>query len=276
MDWLSAEPLLRIAFPGLLFILMGFWECFHPARKLTFSRRYRWSHNLLLVTLNTLLVRLLMPVLPVTAALYAAQEQSGVFHVLGLSYIVSLIAGLVLLDLTLYLQHRIFHRVPVLWRLHRMHHADQDVDVSTGLRFHPLEIVLSVLIKVLVVWLLGVPAEAVIAFEVLLSTMAVFNHANVTLPQPFERWLRWLVVTPDMHRIHHSADLRETHTNFGFNLSCWDRWLGSYCNDAHSPLRIGVNGLTESGNSALTGCLPSRSGMYRKAVISDRGRSATG
>lgn len=244
MDWLSAEPLLRIALPGLLFILMAFWECRRPARELTGHQRYRWCHNLLLVTLNSLLVRLLMPVLPVTVALYAAHEQSGVFHLLDLPYAVSLIAGLVLLDLTLYLQHRLFHRVPALWRLHRMHHADQNVDVSTGLRFHPLEILLSLLIKMLVVWLLGVPAEAVIAFEVLLSAMAVFNHANVNLPQPYERWLRCLVVTPDMHRIHHSADVLETHTNFGFNLSCWDRWLGSYCKDARSPLRIGVCGLT--------------------------------
>ena len=245
MDWLSAEPVLRVLLPGSLFMLMAFWEHRNPARKLTFRRRYRWFHNLLLVTLNSLLVRLIMPLLPVTVALYAAHTQSGVFHLFSLSYPLSLIAGLVLLDLTLYLQHRIFHRVPVLWRLHRMHHADQDVDVSTGLRFHPLEILLSLLIKMLVVWLLGVPVGAVIAFEVLLSSMAVFNHANVNLPRPLERWLRWLVVTPDMHRIHHSADLRETHSNFGFNLSCWDRWLGSYCHAARSPLRIGVCGLTE-------------------------------
>ncbi len=242
-DWITAEPYLRAGAPAVLFLLMAVWEWRRPARARVLSRGYRWRHNLLLVTLNSSLVRFVMPVAPVAVALYSQQQQSGMFHVLDLPFAVSCALTLIMLDFVLYWQHRMLHRIPLLWRLHRMHHADHDVDVSTGLRFHPLEIMLSLLIKVLVVWLLGAPVEAVIIFEVVLSAMAIFNHANVAVPQPFERWLRWLVVTPDMHRIHHALNLQETHSNFGFNLSCWDRWLGSYRPVARTPFRIGVYGL---------------------------------
>ena len=239
---LAAEPWLRLGVFVVIFLLMLIWECRQPARVLLVGRYYRCGNNLALVAINALVVRVCMPLLPVTVAVYATQHGVGLLTMMELPASIAIIVSLVFMDLILYLQHRLFHRIPWLWRLHRVHHSDQDVDVTTGLRFHPLEIVLSLLIKMLVVLLMGIPVVAVIVFEIILSSMAIFNHANIRLPHRFESWLRRLLVTPDMHRIHHSVDLRETHSNFGFNLSCWDRWLGSYSLSARQPLMIGVCG----------------------------------
>ncbi|WP_261844701.1 sterol desaturase family protein [Aliamphritea ceti] len=251
VDWQGIEPWIRIASFFAVFVVMASWENIYPARVSAVNRGYRWLHNLALVSFNIVLVRFALPVAPVAVAVYCDQHQLGVFNMLDLPLVAGILLSLVVLDLVLYLQHRAFHRIPWLWRLHRMHHSDQDVDVTTGLRFHPFEIALSLLIKMLVVLLLGAPVQSVIIFEVILSSMAVFNHANISLPQKMELWLRRVLVTPDMHRIHHSVDLRETHTNFGFNLSCWDYLFGSYCSFARTPLQVGVRGLLQHSEQRI-------------------------
>ncbi len=233
-DWLSHEASWRLLPFALVFLLMAALEYRYPRRKLDQSRRERWWGNLSLVVLNTLLARLLFALLgtsTVTLAFYAQDQGLGLLTLLQLSPPLSLLCGVLLLDLAIYWQHRLFHQVPWLWRLHQVHHADRNLDVSSGLRFHPLEILLSLLIKMTLIVALGVPPLAVLMFEVLLNGMAMFNHANVYIPPWLDRPLRWLVITPDAHRIHHSVVIDETNSNYGFNLSAWDRLFGSYRND---------------------------------------------
>jgi sterol desaturase/sphingolipid hydroxylase (fatty acid hydroxylase superfamily) len=208
--------------------LMAALEMFAPRRSLTQPRGWRWANNLALVLVDSLLVRLLFPLAGVGFALYAQEQGWGRFNMVAAPVWVAVVVCLVLLDLVIWGQHVIFHRVPALWRLHRMHHADLDIDASTGLRFHPAEIVLSMLIKFAAIALLGAPAVAVLVFEVVLNASSMFNHANFRLPQRVDALLRLVVVTPDMHRVHHSIDPAETHSNFGFNLAIWDRMFGAY------------------------------------------------
>ncbi|MBB4264751.1 sterol desaturase family protein [Roseospira visakhapatnamensis] len=225
---LEHEPALRLsAFLGLLGLL-ALWEAARPRRARTLPRWLRWGNTLALVALDTLLLRLLVPVLAVGLAAWAEAEGRGLFNVLGAPAWVAVIASLLLLDLLIYTQHRVFHAVPVLWRLHRVHHADTDLDVVTALRFHPVEILLSMGIKLAAVAALGAPPVAVLVFEVTLNACALFNHANLRLPAPVDRVIRWVLVTPDMHRVHHSIHREETDSNFGFSLSWWDRLLGTY------------------------------------------------
>lgn len=225
---LSHEPVIRLgAFAGI-FTLMAFWELLAPRRRQSIGRLRRWPSNLGVVMLNTLLVRFVFPTAAVGLALVAESRGWGLFPALDAPIWLTIVAGVILLDLTIYLQHVLFHAVPALWRLHRVHHADLEFDVTTGARFHPIEILLSMGIKLGVVAALGAPAASVLMFEVLLNATAMFNHGNVRLPERFDRVLRWLVVTPDMHRIHHSILPRETNSNFGFNLPWWDRLFGTY------------------------------------------------
>jgi sterol desaturase/sphingolipid hydroxylase (fatty acid hydroxylase superfamily) len=222
------EPLIRLAsFAGVL-SLMAALETFAPRRALTQARGWRWANNLALIVVDSLFVRLLFPLAGVGFALYAQGQGWGLFNMVAAPDWVAVVVCLVLLDLAIWGQHVAFHRVPVLWRLHRMHHADLDIDASTGLRFHPVEIVLSMLIKFAVIALLGAPALAVLVFEVVLNASSMFNHANFRLPRRVDALLRLVVVTPDMHRVHHSIDPNETHSNFGFNLAIWDRIFGLY------------------------------------------------
>ena len=216
-----------IAFISIL-LLMIVWEILAPRRVQRVSRALRWANNLGLVVLNTLLLRLLFPLAAVGAAVFAEQYQFGLFHYVTTPPALALILSLLLLDLLIYFQHRVFHRVPWLWRLHRMHHADQEFDVTTGLRFHPVEILLSMVIKLSAVALLGAPVVAVIIFEVVLNGTALFNHGNVRLPAWLDRRLRLILVTPDMHRVHHSAEPDETNSNYGFSVSWWDRLFKTY------------------------------------------------
>jgi sterol desaturase/sphingolipid hydroxylase (fatty acid hydroxylase superfamily) len=211
-----------------IFGLMALWEIVAPRRPPTTSKARRWVANLTLVVLNTLVARLLFSVTLVGTAAMASQRGWGVLNLLGWPPWLSGIAAVVTLDLFLYLQHVMFHAVPVLWRLHMMHHADLDVDVTTGARFHPIEIILSFVIKLAAVTLLGVSPQSVLVFEIVLNATSMFNHSNVRMPWGLDRALRWLVVTPDMHRIHHSVVREETNSNFGFNLPWWDRLLGTY------------------------------------------------
>jgi sterol desaturase/sphingolipid hydroxylase (fatty acid hydroxylase superfamily) len=218
----------RVGAYAVVFAAMALWEWWAPRRKLMAGRKPRWAGNLGILAIDIVAVRLLIPTTAVAVALVAAGQGWGLFHLMGLPYWAALIVGVVALDLTIYLQHVVFHYVPWLWRLHRMHHADVDIDVTTGLRFHPLEILLSLGIKIVAVLALGVPALAVLIFEVLLNATSMFNHSNVRLPPRLDRIARWIVVTPQMHQVHHSVERAETDSNFGFNLPWWDRLFGTY------------------------------------------------
>lgn len=229
MDSLLAhEPIIRLsAFAGI-FAVMALWEVLAPARPLGNARRVRWTNNLGLVALNTVVLRLIFPTAAVGAALLAQERGWGLLNALAAPAWLAVPLSVVVMDFAIWAQHLVFHRVPLLWRLHRMHHADLDYDVTTGARFHPVEILLSMLIKLALVVALGLPAVAVLIFEVVLNATAMFNHGNVRLPRRLDAVLRWVVVTPDMHRVHHSVVARETHSNFGFNLPWWDRLFRTY------------------------------------------------
>src|SRR6516164_8943095 len=222
------EATIRLgAFIGV-FTAMALWEAAAPRRPRSYSRLARWPSNLAIVAFNTVLLRLLLPATALSLALIAAQRGWGLLNNLRLPWWSTVVVSVVLLDLAIYLQHVMFHAVPALWRLHRMHHADLDIDVTTGARFHPIEIILSMLIKFGVVAALGASAVGVLIFEVLLNATSMFNHGNVRIPVGLDSWLRWFGVTPDMHRIHHSILVGETNSNFGFNLPWWDRLFGTY------------------------------------------------
>jgi sterol desaturase/sphingolipid hydroxylase (fatty acid hydroxylase superfamily) len=248
------EPLIRLAGFGSVFMLMALWELVAPRRKQAIGRGWRWPNNLGVVAMNTLLVRILFPTTAVGLALLAQSGGFGLFNVIAAPAWAAVVASVVILDLAIYLQHVLFHAVPALWRLHRMHHADLEFDVSTGLRFHPIEILLSMLIKFAVVAALGAPALSVLIFELLLSATSMFNHGNVRIPARLDRMLRWLVVTPDMHRVHHSILSRETNSNFGFNLPWWDRLFGTYRAQpaaGHDAMTIGIEQFRDPGELRL-------------------------
>ncbi len=229
MKWSpESEPLIRLAVFFGVFLVITLWEIVAPFRELSLRKPRRWLRNLSLVALDTVLVRLALPAGAVGMAWLAAVHGWGVFALLNAPYWVAVVGSVVLLDLTVYLQHVMFHAVPALWHVHMVHHADLDFDVTTGTRFHPIEILMSMGIKLAVVALLGAPASAVLIFELLLNATAMFNHGNVHLPEWIDGPLRWVIVTPDMHRVHHSAKRTECNSNFGFNLSWWDRLLGTY------------------------------------------------
>ncbi len=240
---LDNEPAIRLGiFAGVL-ILVAAWEALRPRRARSLSRWLRWPSNFAIVAFNTIVVRLLFPVAAVAMAALAQERGWGLFNNLELPAALTIVVSVIALDLLIYLQHVMFHAVPALWRLHRMHHADLDIDVTTGARFHPIEIVLSMLIKLAAVAVLGAPAVAVVIFEVLLNATAMFNHANLRLPEGVDRFLRLVVVTPDMHRVHHSIVPAETNSNFGFNLPWWDRLLGTYRAQpaaGHEAMTIGI------------------------------------
>ena len=225
---LNTEMMIRVGAALCVFLALAFWEVLAPRRVMLIGRARRWPSNLGIVVLDAMLVRLLIPVAAVGIAALAAQRGWGLLNITAWPGWLEILVGFLALDLAIYAQHVAFHKVPLLWRLHRMHHADLDIDVSTGLRFHPIEIVLSMLIKIAVVVLIGVPAVAVVAFEVVLNATSMFNHSNAAMPTWLDRIVRFIVVTPDMHRVHHSVLRHETDSNFGFNLPWWDRVFGTY------------------------------------------------
>jgi sterol desaturase/sphingolipid hydroxylase (fatty acid hydroxylase superfamily) len=240
---LAHEPLIRVAFFLAVLLAMALWELAAPRRRNEIPRVVRWTNNLAMVALDTVLVRLIFPVVAVALASLAAARGWGVFNVVDSPRWLAFVLSFLAFDLAIYLQHVMFHAVPTLWRLHRMHHADLDFDVTTGLRFHPGEIVVSMLFKLAVVMLLGPPATAVLVFEVVLNASSMFSHSNVRIPAGIDRWLRLMIVTPDMHRVHHSITPSETNTNFGFNLPWWDRLLGTYRaapRGGHEAMIIGI------------------------------------
>lgn len=240
---LAAEPTIRLAaFLGIL-VIMTLWEVAAPRRRRDIPRVIRWTNNVALVVLDTVILRLTFPIVAVGLAVMAEERGWGLFNNIEAPLSLAILVSMLLLDLAIYLQHVMFHAVPALWRLHRMHHADLDFDATTGLRFHPVEILISMGIKLAVVAALGPPAVAVLLFEVVLNATALFNHANIELPRPVDKILRLFVVTPDMHRVHHSKEPRETNSNYGFNIPWWDRLLGSYVAQpakGHKAMEVGL------------------------------------
>lgn len=238
------EIQIRLGFFFGVFIIMALWELVAPRRKLLVPKLMRWSNNLALVVLNSVVLRLLFPAAAVGMAVFAQGQGWGVFNYYDLPLLLIAVVSVIIMDGIIYLQHVMVHAVPALWRLHRVHHADPDFDVTTGSRFHPLEIILSMLIKFAVIMVLGPPVVAVIIFEVLLNGMAMFNHSNVRLNKTFDKYLRLFVVTPDMHRVHYSVDADETNSNFGFSLPWWDRLFGTYRDQprkGHEAMIIGIH-----------------------------------
>lgn len=222
------EIIVRVGGAAVVFASLALWEWFAPRRALTVGRAPRWPGNLGILAVDIVAVRLLVPTAAVGVALIASDRGWGLFNLVGLPAWATILIGVIALDLVIYTQHVVFHYVPALWRLHRMHHADIDIDVTTGVRFHPLEILLSLAIKMAAVVALGVPALAVLIFEVLLNATSMFNHSNVALPPRLEPIARWIAVTPQMHQVHHSILRQETDSNFGFNLPWWDRLFRTY------------------------------------------------
>ena len=250
---LEYEITIRMIFFFGILAIMALWEIFLPRRQLTVSKSVRWINNIALVFLNTILLRLIFPLAAVGMTLFATEQNWGLLNYFDLPVIVEFIIAIVIMDLVMYLQHVMVHALPVLWRLHRVHHADLDFDVTTGSRFHPLEILLSMLIKFATIIILGPSVVAVVIFEVLLNLTSMFNHSNVYLHPSIDKWLRWFVVTPDMHRVHHSVEDDETNSNFGFNLPWWDRIFATYKpqpRHGHTGMTIGINKFRDSAETS--------------------------
>ncbi len=237
------EIFVRLGFFAGIFFFMAAWEALLPRRSLQQNKFTRWTNNLGLTVVNGLVLRVVFPAAAVGTAVFAEQKDWGLLNQFTFPGGFNGAAAIIVLDLAIYTQHVVFHKVPVVWRLHRMHHTDLDIDVTTGARFHPLEIILSMAIKMGVVLALGAPAWSVVVFEVLLNGTSMFNHSNISIPTGVDRLLRLLVVTPDMHRVHHSVLIRETDSNYGFNFPWWDRLFRTYCDQpaaGHAAMTIGL------------------------------------
>ncbi len=240
---LAHEPAIRLTAFFFAFAAMATWEVLAPRRVPALPRARRWTNNLALLLINSVLVRLLFPAAAVGFAAFAESHSMGLLQTWEIPQTLAIVASLALLDVGIYLQHRLFHALPLLWRLHCVHHADLDFDATTGTRFHPIEIALSMGIKFLVIVTLGPPVLAVLMFETLLNVTALFNHSNIRLPLKLDGAFRRWLVTPDMHRIHHSIDRAEMNSNFGFCFSLWDRVLGTYTHVpklGHIAMTIGI------------------------------------
>ena len=251
---INHESLIRFGFFFGILVLMAVWEFLAPRRQLQTSKSMRWFSNLGIVSIDTLSLRLLLPFFAIDVAITAEKVGGGLLNSVSLPYWLKVTMGVVVLDLAIYLQHVMFHALPILWRLHMMHHSDLDFDVTTGVRFHPIEILLSMGIKMIIVSLVGISAAGVLLFEVLLNATSLFNHGNVRLAGNIDGVLRLLVVTPEMHRVHHSVIIRETNSNFGFNLPWWDRLFGTYKDQpvaGHVGMTIGLSQFRDSKRLTL-------------------------
>jgi sterol desaturase/sphingolipid hydroxylase (fatty acid hydroxylase superfamily) len=249
------ETTIRLSSFLSVFAILAFWEFLSPRRSLTVSRRLRWFSNLSVTLINPVLLRLVVPILPTGMAIMAQERGWGVLNYrFGLPYWAEIVISVVALDCLIYVQHVMFHALPLLWRVHSMHHTDMDLDVTSGLRFHPIEMFLSMAIKLIAVILIGPPVLAVIIFEVVLNATSMFEHANVNIPSGLDRLVRLLIVTPDMHRVHHSVIRSENARNFGFSLSLWDRLFGTYLaqpSEGHMGMTIGLPRYQDVKNLAL-------------------------
>jgi sterol desaturase/sphingolipid hydroxylase (fatty acid hydroxylase superfamily) len=238
------EPAIRLGIFASAFVLIALLELALPRRAPDAPRTVRRANNVGLAVVNILLVRGLFPFAAVGIAILANERGAGVLNAFPVPYPLAVILSLLALDLMMYLMHLMFHAAPALWRVHRVHHADVDFDVTTGVRFHPVQAVLSVPIKFAVVFALGPPVLAVLLFEAAFNAVLLFSHANVRIPTAVDRALRWFIVTPDMRRLHHSIDAAETNSNFGFTLTWWDRLFGTYRAEpaaGHERMTIGVD-----------------------------------
>jgi len=249
-DWLlSHEPAIRLGSFVAVFALMAVWEVLAERRQRRHPRRGRWFANVGISVLDSLVVRLVFPAAAVGLAMAVETGGWGLFNTIELPHAITVVLSILLLDFAIYMQHVMFHAVPALWRLHMVHHDDQDFDLTTGVRFHPIEIVLSIIIKFIVIAALGPPPEAVLLFAVILNVTSVFNHGNARLPRWLDKRLRWILVTPDMHRVHHSVVVSESNSNFGFNLPWWDRLFGTYTDQpraGHVEMTLGVEHMQRS------------------------------
>lgn len=244
-EWILAqEATIRLSIFLAVFLGMAAWETTAPRRRMRVRREQRWPTNLGMVFFNALILRAAFPFAAVGVAWLLEQHPWGLCYFLQLPYALAVVGSALALDFIIYLQHLVFHAVPALWRLHQVHHTDVEFDVTTGNRFHAIEILLSMLIKAGAIVALGAPVLAVLIFEVVLNSGSMFNHSNVVIPARIERVLRWFLVTPDMHRVHHSCIPGETDSNFGFNLPWWDRLFGTYCDqpaEGHEGMDIGLS-----------------------------------
>jgi len=248
------QLLIRLGFFFGILVVMFLWELIAPRRPLTTSKIIRWFSNLGLVLIDSIVVRLFFPTALAGIALLVQQRGWGLFNQFELPYLLKIIFSVLVLDLVIYLQHIMFHSVPLFWRLHMVHHTDMDIDVTTGVRFHPIEIILSMGIKMIVVVLIGAPAVAVLIFEIILNGTSMFNHGNVRYSQNIDSILRLLVVTPEMHRVHHSTIRWETNSNLGFNFPWWDRLFGTYRDQpakGHLEMTIGLDQYKEPNKLTL-------------------------
>ena len=241
------ETVLKLGIFAGVFVVLALLEWLWPRRQLRLAKARRWSTNLAIVAIDSLIVRAMaafaVPIAAVAAAAYASEHHIGLFHWLALAPWLTVLLAIVVLDFAIWLQHVASHKIPMLWRVHQMHHADVDIDVTTAIRFHPIEIALSMLWKIGWVLALGAPLAAVVTFEIIMNAGAMFSHANIALPASLDQWLRRIIVTPDMHRVHHSVLQPEHDSNYGFNLSIWDRWFGTYTPQpaqGHQGMTIGL------------------------------------
>ena len=249
----NTEQLRLGIFIGIL-IIMAVLEFILPRRNVDAKRQLRWTNNLGIVILDSIIVRILIPTTTIAIALYAQRLNFGLFNLISLPYLLTVVVSILLLDILIYGQHVIFHKVHWLWRFHRMHHSDTHIDVTTGIRFHPVEIIMSLLIKFAAIIIFGVPAVAIVVFEIILNATAMITHSNLYVPLKLDKFLRRVFVTPDMHRIHHSVHRFETDSNYGFNLSIWDRLFGTYIEqpqDKHENMLIGINQFREQREQML-------------------------
>ena len=258
-----SEGTVRLSVFLIIFFAMALFEMLAPRRPLTYGRGYRWFTNLAIIVLDSLVVRLLFPAAAVGIAVWSSENQIGLYYMLtgtGMApplWFYGLLV-FIFMDFAIWAQHLIFHKVPIFWRFHKMHHSDPDIDITTAIRFHPVEIILSMLIKAAIIVVLGAPALAVFLFEVVLNGTAMFNHSNVRLPLSVDRILRIFIVTPDMHRVHHSIIHTETDSNYGFNLSIWDRMFRTYCAQpklGHDDMSIGLSECQNDKPTRLAWCL---------------------
>lgn len=245
---IAHEPSIRLAFFAGIFILVAAAELLRPRRNLAASKQKRWINNILLSFTDTLVLRLIFSVFPAGVAVFCQAQGWGMLNYFHFPFWIAAICGVFLLDMVIYWQHKMFHLSPVFWRLHKVHHIDQDIDVTTGLRFHPLEMILSMIIKMTAVAVIGAPPLAAVIFEILLNGTTMFNHGNLNIPPAADRLVRLFVVTPDMHRVHHSVIVKETNSNYGFNFPWWDRLFGTYRREpekGHLQMKIGLTGYSD-------------------------------
>jgi len=257
-NFISPETLVRLGFFAAIFFVVAQSENIAPRRILLKSKFKRWISNLGMQIIDVVVLLLIFPVFPVGLAVLCEQRGWGLLNYCHIIQPVALIIGVLVLDLVIYLQHRLFHFVPIFWRVHMVHHTDEDIDVTTAVRFHPLEIILSLLIKFAAVAAIGAAPLSVLIFEVLLNGASMFNHGNIKIPLYIDRVIRMILVTPDMHRVHHSVITRETNSNYGFSFSWWDRLFGTYIaqpQEGHDKMKIGLNGYHDDRSLKLSALL---------------------